>query len=475
MIKNLLKITLGTFALCTWFLALNAIYATCTADPLTTGFVCANEEYCDLVWWCLCDGNPIAYEAQCILPPVGGEVWADGITWSVSYLDLCTDADNCICNGTLNIIQWAICLSDGNPTIMTANGICEDPDACICDGLPVIYGGSCSAFPPSEWDGDTTPPTLTAWAVTNTGTATPNFAFTSNEAGIITYSWACTSVTTGAGVGVNTVTFNPLATGTYNNCTLRVTDASSNASLRLAVPTFTLTYTWAIPPGPWTEWTSGWGWGWSSQPHDNCTLPGSTLTGANLSWIDYSPSYYDGTCGAQTVIWSPYSTELNNAYLRAYSYGITTMDTIQKANMWGPLLRSHLAKMISNFAINIGGRTPDTSLDCDFVDVSHQSEELQWYITLACQLGIMGINTDGTPNTQFNPNDVVDRAQFGTILSRVIWWAVYNDGNPWYSLHLNALQTANIMTLISQPYKGEIRGYAMIMMRRTYEEWHLNN
>ncbi|MBU0626851.1 S-layer homology domain-containing protein [Patescibacteria group bacterium] len=40
---------------------------------------------------------------------------------------------------------------------------------------------------------------------------------------------------------------------------------------------------------------------------------------------------------------------------------------------------------------------------------------------LACQLGIMGINTDGTPNTHFNPNDTVDRAQFGTTLSRVIW------------------------------------------------------
>lgn len=69
----------------------------------------------------------------------------------------------------------------------------------------------------------------------------------------------------------------------------------------------------------------------------------------------------------------------------------------------------------------------------------------------------MGVNTDGTANSQFNPDDTVDRAQFGTILSRVIWGSVYNGGNPRYGLHLNALKAANIMTLISQPYKGELR------------------
>jgi len=82
----------------------------------------------------------------------------------------------------------------------------------------------------------------------------------------------------------------------------------------------------------------------------------------------------------------------------------------------------------------------------------------------------MGINTDGTPNTQFNPDEVIDRAQFGTILSRVIRGTMYNGGTPWYGLHLNALKAANIMTLISQPYTPEIRGYAMLMMRRTFEE-----
>ncbi len=36
------------------------------------------------------------------------------------------------------------------------------------------------------------------------------------------------------------------------------------------------------------------------------------------------------------------------------------MNTIQKANMEDTLIRSHMAKMISNFAIRLGGLTLNT-------------------------------------------------------------------------------------------------------------------
>lgn len=102
------------------------------------------------------------------------------------------------------------------------------------------------------------------------------------------------------------------------------------------------------------------------------------------------------------------------------------MDTIQKANMDGVLIRSHMAKMISNFAITIAGLTPDTSAQCNFNDISNQSSEMKFYIKLACQLGLMGLQSDGTPDTTFNPTQDVTRAQFGTILSRVIRANTYN-------------------------------------------------
>ena len=80
-----------------------------------------------------------------------------------------------------------------------------------------------------------------------------------------------------------------------------------------------------------------------------------------------------------------------------------------------------MAKMISNFAVNMLGMKPDTSKSCVFTDIYKESNEMQFYIKLACQLGLMGLNVDGTINATFHPTDTVTRAQFGTVLSRMIW------------------------------------------------------
>jgi hypothetical protein len=106
---------------------------------------------------------------------------------------------------------------------------------------------------------------------------------------------------------------------------------------------------------------------------------------------------------------------MNQAYLRAYANGITTMPTIQQANMTGKLIRSHMAKMISAFAILLGDRLPNESLACNFNDIANQSIEMKFYIKLSCQLGLMGQNI-----SNFNPREEVTRAQFGTIMSRLI-------------------------------------------------------
>lgn len=71
--------------------------------------------------------------------------------------------------------------------------------------------------------------------------------------------------------------------------------------------------------------------------------------------------------------------------------------------------------MISVFAITFAGLMPDTHKQCTFDDISNQSAEMKFYIKLSCQLGLMGIDM-----AEFDPNTKVTRAQFGTILSRVI-------------------------------------------------------
>ena len=75
----------------------------------------------------------------------------------------------------------------------------------------------------------------------------------------------------------------------------------------------------------------------------------------------------------------------------------------------------------------------------------------------------------GVGITTFDPNSEVTRAQFGTVLSRLIWGTTYNNTTPYYLSHLNALKNAGIMTIISDPSMEEIRGFVLIMMKRTYD------
>lgn len=67
---------------------------------------------------------------------------------------------------------------------------------------------------------------------------TPAYSFVSNESGTIVYGGDCTSSTTVATVGVNTVVFDTLADGLYPNCTIDVFDSVANKSNQLLVSLF---------------------------------------------------------------------------------------------------------------------------------------------------------------------------------------------------------------------------------------------
>ncbi len=89
---------------------------------------------------------------------------------------------------------------------------------------------------------DTAMPTLAeVTAVASPGNdPTPDYVFSSSKAGTITYSGACTSAATDAVAGDNTITFNSLADGTYDNCSLIVTDSAGNPSTPLSISPFTI-------------------------------------------------------------------------------------------------------------------------------------------------------------------------------------------------------------------------------------------
>ena len=79
---------------------------------------------------------------------------------------------------------------------------------------------------------------------TPTNDSTPDYTFSSTEAGTITYGGSCSSSTTNAVAGNNTITLNTLSEGTYSDCTITVTDSDGNVSSSQTITSFTL----VIPP-----------------------------------------------------------------------------------------------------------------------------------------------------------------------------------------------------------------------------------
>ena len=58
---------------------------------------------------------------------------------------------------------------------------------------------------------------------TPTNDTTPDYTFNSTESGAITYGGSCSSSTTSAISGNNTITLSSLSDGTYADCTITVT------------------------------------------------------------------------------------------------------------------------------------------------------------------------------------------------------------------------------------------------------------
>jgi len=157
-----------------------------------------------------------------------------------------------------------------------------------------------------------------------------------------------------------------------------------------------------------------------------------------------------------------YDAELTEAYAYAKNKWITTMTSIDNADMYGNLTRVAMAKMVANYVLDLGLQELDTDKECNFPDVSASLDEAYDNgVTKACQLGLMGVGIE-----KFNPNGIVTRAEFGTVLSRALWGDEYNGADPYYKDHLQALKDEGIMNIIDNPNMKEVRGYVMLMMMR---------
>ena len=168
-----------------------------------------------------------------------------------------------------------------------------------------------------------------------------------------------------------------------------------------------------------------------------------------------------------------YSVEEKQAYDYSYWNNITTMDSIDNADMWWNLTRIAMAKMLSNYAINTVGLSPDVDKNCYFLDVSSELDaQYDNWVTKACQLGLMWVWIEN-----FNPNWKVTRAEFGTVLSRALntkspeILEEMNNVSPYYDEHLKYLNEKWIMNDISNPSSLELRWRVMLMLMRADENY----
>ena len=187
---------------------------------------------------------------------------------------------------------------------------------------------------------------------------------------------------------------------------------------------------------------------WSPTVTDKVTKSVTYVAQWRLSSGDYSGD-------------TKYSDEFNDAYKFAYTNGITTKKTIESANMDSSLTRIAMAKMLSNYAINVLGKKPSNVAVPNFPDVTPQlNADYDNWVTLAYQLWIMWIWVKN-----FRPYDSVTRAEFGTALSRLLF-----DVDDWqgayYESHLKKLMQEKIIT-VDNPKIEEKRWYVMIMLMRS--------
>ncbi len=111
-----------------------------------------------------------------------------------------------------------------------------------CFSLSVISCGEKNESTDDTTTTDTTAPVIAEVTAVTTPTtdSTPEYTFSSTEAGTITYGGSCSSSTTSASSGNNTITLVSLITGTYSDCTITVTDAAGNVSSTLTLSSFTV-------------------------------------------------------------------------------------------------------------------------------------------------------------------------------------------------------------------------------------------
>lgn len=223
---------------------------------------------------------------------------------------------------------------------------------------------------------------------------TPNFTFSSTHDGTITYEGDCTSSTTEAVAGDNTITFNALAVGTHSNCKITVRNVLDLAS-KLTVPEFTVKTGIIIDPSlfdltaPTLSLVSG-----VSSPTSD-TTPSIVFNSNEAGFISYQ-----GGCYSETTDAVAGNNTINFIALDAGTYNDCK---IRVADSWGNL---SAALDIPSFTV-----IQLAVLKCaGFSDINISDPDCD-AINYVKSIGAITGNPDGT----FAPSGLLQRDQISKI------------------------------------------------------------
>ena len=191
--------------------------------------------------------------------------------------------------------------------------------------MPLLLLTDCGDLEPDPDTGtetdDTTAPIIeqvTAIA-SPTSSSTPDYTFSSTESGTITYGGSCYSSTIIANSGNNTIIFNALSDGYYDDCTITVKDSEGNESNTLTIPPFTVDTTVPDTTEPIIEQVTA-----IASPTSSST-PNYIFASTEAGSITYGGSCYSATIiatiGNNTIVFNA----LSDGYY--YDCTVTVMDS----------------------------------------------------------------------------------------------------------------------------------------------------
>ena len=159
------------------------------------------------------------------------------------------------------------------------------------------------------------------------------------------------------------------------------------------------------------------------------------------------------------------SPELQSAFDWAVNKGFIEDSEIAKIRFQRPMTRIDFAQMLLAVSEKLW-LEKHIDKNCDFADLKKAPEATIASSKAVCQLNIMGIHPNQSALENFMPDQLVNRAQMITVLSRMLWGATFNEGgSTFYQKHLEKVANEQLITQ-KEVSTIELQSYFYLVLQR---------